>query len=170
MVIIVFISTLCVTSANAWKKEHEKQKKSAYDTHQLPDDFVVSYELQSKQNDTTPRPETHTSWLSNEGLGNARLNLKTDMDPAYGSIGSGLNNGLATGRSVYGSSSVYQALATDQLPVDGHRNLQAATYAGLNSAYASRRQLNNGKVNYWTHKNEEGDYITCGDAQGETFY
>lgn len=51
MVIIVFVATLCVTSANAWKKEHEKQKKqNAYDIHQLPDDFVVSYELQSKQN------------------------------------------------------------------------------------------------------------------------
>lgn len=50
MVVIVFVATLCVTSANAWKREHEKQKKQGvYDTHQLPDDFVVSYELQSKR-------------------------------------------------------------------------------------------------------------------------
>lgn len=52
IVVIIFVATLCVTSANAWKKEHEKAKKNkqgAYDAHQLPDDFVVSYELQSSK-------------------------------------------------------------------------------------------------------------------------
>lgn len=45
MVVILFVATLCVTSTS-WKKE---EKPTAYDTHQLSDGFVVSYELQSKQ-------------------------------------------------------------------------------------------------------------------------
>ncbi|KAI6207039.1 hypothetical protein M3Y94_00984300 [Aphelenchoides besseyi] len=171
MVVIVFVATLCVTSATSWKKE---EKTSAYHAHQLADGFVVSYELQSKQRGeesaTTPRPATHTSWLSNDGLASGRLGGSTmPIDPTYGSIGSGLNQngGNQSARSIYGSSSVYQQLATDQIPPEAQRlagrNLNGSIASGVggyaSTHYSKRPVTSNANTrDYWSK--EEDDYAT----------
>ena len=148
MVVIVFVATLCVTSATAWRKE--KKATPAFDAHQLVDGFVVSYELQQQaatggggggggavaptKSGTATRPGTHTSWLSTDGFGG--LNSARAHDPAYGSIGSGLiaANGAANGLN-----------ASSTTAASG----QIANGAAANGLHASTRSIYGGSASVY---------------------
>lgn len=77
-----------------------------------------------------PRPETHTSWISNEQLRDP-LNNGT----AYGSIASGVD--------VVGSraNSVYRALATDNIPQSNRTSNYIPYTQAARPAYSSRTTL-----------------------------
>ncbi|CAD5218681.1 unnamed protein product [Bursaphelenchus okinawaensis] len=132
IIVMFFIGLLCLVNSSSGKKE---EKPDMYDTHQLADGFVVSYAPQNKSKSPEDRPQTHTSWLSNE-------NLRNNEAP-YGSLASGLNNR----QNLYGSNSVYHALATDTVP-EVHRNSKPIKAV---NPYASKSQLNISPRanNYW---------------------
>ncbi|CAD5226006.1 unnamed protein product [Bursaphelenchus xylophilus] len=132
IIVMLFVFLLCMINHKSDKKD---EKSDVFDTHQLADGFVVSYELQNKNKSPVDRPQTHTSWLSNE-------NLRHNEAP-YGSIASGLNNR----QNPYSTSSVYHALATDNVP-EIHRNSKPVKAV---NPYASKNQLNVSPRanNYW---------------------
>uniref|UniRef100_A0A914QBI7 Sidekick n=1 Tax=Panagrolaimus davidi TaxID=227884 RepID=A0A914QBI7_9BILA len=134
IVVFIFIILLCVTNGN---KRYKGDKRPSFDSLQLADGGIVSYELRQSKNkhvrsEIPPRPDTHTSWISNEQI----------RDPlGYGSIASGVD-GVGGSRA----NSVYRALATDQLP-NRHGSSSYAPYStGIQNViggggYASRTNL-----------------------------
>ncbi|KAE9550691.1 hypothetical protein FO519_006092 [Halicephalobus sp. NKZ332] len=124
------------TKCGSGRYKHEKRE--SFDSLQLADGGIVSYELrQSKNkqvrrtNDMPPRPDTHTSWISNDQLRDP-LNNGT----AYGSIASGVD--VAGSRA----NSVYRALATDNIPPPSNRNSNYVPYTQASRpAYSSRTTL-----------------------------
>lgn len=141
IIVILFVSVLCFFNSRSWKKE---TKDDAFDTHQLADGFVVSYGHNNNKlrSDDPQRPATQHSWLSNENIRN--------HDQQYGSVANGINQ---RNNNPYCTSSVYQALATDNVP-DIHRNSKPVKTV---NPYASKSQLNlaggqgsANQNNYWS--------------------
>lgn len=149
IVIVIFIATLCITSSSS---KYKSEKNHAFDTLQLSDGGIVSYELQSKRmkryclasfmqlsrvsrNEPHRRPETHNTWISEEQL--------RDPVTVYGSIASGISGTAPV-------NSMYRALNTDTVPGTydaSYRNSMQPNYQPeqpLRAEYASRNQLASG--------------------------
>uniref|UniRef100_A0A7E4ZS71 Down syndrome cell adhesion molecule-like protein Dscam2 n=1 Tax=Panagrellus redivivus TaxID=6233 RepID=A0A7E4ZS71_PANRE len=137
LVVIIFVVTLCLTSRN---NRYKNDKRRSFDSLQLADGGIASYQLaqtKNKQvrrtNEILPRPETHTSWISNDQI----------RDP----LGSGAYGSIASGVDGVGSraNSVYRALATDNLPPTASSNRHSAVpYSAVTTrapTYASRGNL-----------------------------
>uniref|UniRef100_A0AC34QH49 Thymidine kinase, cytosolic n=1 Tax=Panagrolaimus sp. JU765 TaxID=591449 RepID=A0AC34QH49_9BILA len=121
LVIIIFITMLCWTGS---RNRYKHKKRESFDSLQLADGGIVSYELrQSKNkqvrrtNELPSRPDTHTSWISNDQL----------RDPLNGAVGYG---SIASDVDMVGSraNSVYRALATDNLPLSATQGNRQSNY------------------------------------------
>jgi hypothetical protein len=125
IIILVFVATLCLTNSSKYKSE----KNHAFDTLQLSDGGIVSYELQSKRlkrNSPPVRPDTHNTWISEEQL--------RDPLAVYGSIASGINGTAPV-------NSMYRALTTDAIrdPDDKSGSNRYSTSTAVDTApYVSR--------------------------------
>lgn len=94
---------------------------------------LINYLPFFRINDIPPRPETHTSWISNDQIRDPLSNA------CYGSIASGVDGAGSR------ANSVYRALATDNLPQQRARQSNYASFSNgvqnIGGGYASRTNL-----------------------------